>query len=153
MEAVQDWNNVNIQDIDPNFTLLDGPEVYTLRITKGEKKSYIAKKTTATQEAGQEVPFVQLTLTVVDHPNFTGRKLWEPLFPGDFGFKTARRIGEATGVMQTGDTDAWLAELTNVQPTIKVLVEQVPDVFKSQQTGKPENKNQVHWKAGVQPGD
>ena len=150
MEAVQDWNNVNIQDIDPNFTLLE-PEVYSLRITKGEKKSYIAKKTTATQEAGQEVPFVQLTLTVVDHPNFTGRKLWEPLFPGDFGFKTARRIGEATGVMQTGDTDAWLAELTSVQPVIKVLVEQVPDAFKSAQTGKPEFKNQVNFKAGVQP--
>jgi hypothetical protein len=153
MEAIQDWKHIDLKDVDPNFTLLPGPEIYSLRITKAELAAYIARKTTASQEAGQEVPYVKLTLTVVDHPNFTGRKLWESLFPGDFGYKTGRRIMEATGVNQTGTMEEWLTELTSVQPVIKVLVDQVPDQFKSTSTGKPELKNQVNWKGGVQPAD
>lgn len=159
MEPQFDFRHLDLKDIDPNFTLLDGPEVYSLRISKAELATYIAKTTTKNQTAGDEVAYVKLTLNVVDHPKFTGRKLWEPLFPGDFSFKTLKRIEEATGIPQTGSMEAWLLELSAVQPIVKLQVDQVPDVNRDgtpndrtkKSDGTPGMKNVVNWRAGVQP--
>ena len=160
MEPTMDFRYVDLKDIDPNFTLLDGPEFYNLRITKAEFSSYTAKKETKTQQVGDEVTTVKLALTVVDHPKFTGRKLWETLYPGEFSFKVCRRIEDATGVQQTGSLEDWLKELSNVQPVIKVQVDQIPDTIgnppqPNPKTVKPDGtpglKNIVAWRAGVQP--
>jgi hypothetical protein len=154
----------DLKDVDPNFTLLDGPEVYSFRITKAELTSYTAKTTNKNQTAGDEVDYVKLTLTVTNHPKFSGRKLWEPLFPGDFSLKTLKRIEEATGIVQTGSMESWLAEVSQIQPTIKAQVDQVPDLMKEPGTGNmipnPKTvksdgtaglKNVVNWRSGVQP--
>lgn len=159
MEQIISFDYVDLHDVDPNFTLLDGPEVYSLRITKAEMPTYVAKTTTKSQTAGDSVKYVKLTFTVTDHPKFTGRKHWESLFFSDFTLKTLRRIMEATGVDQTGTLEEWLASITQIQPVVKLQVEQVPDVNRdgtpNPQTvnpdGTPRPKNVVNWRAGVQP--
>ena len=160
MEQTMGFEYVDLKDVDPNFTLLYGPEVYSLRITKAEMPTYIAKKTTKNQTAGDEVKYIKFTFTVVDHPKFTGRKHWEPLFgASDFNLKNLKRIEEATGVEQTGSMVDWLGQLTTIQPVIKLQIDKVPDVnfdgsinpnnLKSDGV-TPKDKNVVNWKAGVQ---
>lgn len=154
-----DFEYADLKHVDPNFTLLDGPEVYAFRITKAEIAKYVAKKTTERQTAGQEVSYIKLTLTVTDHNKFTGRKIWEPLFYSEFSLKILKRIEQATGVEQTGSMTDWLTELSNIQPVIRLQVDQVPDVDREgnpnpknvKPDGTPGLKNVVNWKAGVQP--
>lgn len=165
MDPVLDFRYAELRDVDPNFTLLDGPEFYNFRITKAELKSYQVKAESAAvrdgkANAGDDASFINFTLTVVEHPKFTGRKIFEAIFPSDFSLKILKRIEQATGVEQTASMEDWLAQLTSIQPTVKVLVEQVPDLIKgvanpknTKPDGSPGNKNQVSWKSGVQPGD
>lgn len=165
MDPVLDFRYADLKDVDPNFTLLDGPEFYNFRITKAELKSYVVKAESAAVRdgkatAGDEGHYINFALTVVEHPKFTGRKIFETIFPSDFSLKILKRIEQATGVEQTASMENWLVQLTTIQPTIKVLVEQVPDLMKGQPNpktqkpdGSPGNKNQVSWKSGVQPGD
>lgn len=162
MEPVLDFRYVDLKDIDPNFTMLD-PEWYDLRISKAELATYEAKKDTKTHKMGDTCTRIDLAFTVVDHPKFTGRKIWERLFPNDFSFKVLRRIADNTGIQQTGDLEQWLKELATVGPTIRLYVEKVPDVnfdgTLNPKTAKvdpvtgeqtPGEKNQVAWKMGVQ---
>jgi hypothetical protein len=160
MEQTMGFEYVDLKDVDPNFTLLDGPEVYSLRITKAEMPTYIAKTTTKNQTAGDEVKYIKFTFTVVNHNKFTGRKHWEPLFgANDFNLKTLKRIEEATGVEQTGSLESWLGQLSAIQPVVKLQIDQVPDVNRDgtpnpqncKPDGSPKNKNVVNWRAGVQP--
>jgi hypothetical protein len=162
MEPQNSFRYTDLKDVDPNFTLLDGPEVYALRITKAEFKTYIAKTTTKTQTAGEEVEYIQLTFTVANHPKFTGRKHWESFFgaaPDSFSLKCLKRIEEATGVAQTGSMEDWLKELSNIQPIVRLQIDRVPDVNRDgtpnertkKADGTPGEKNVVNWKAGVQP--
>lgn len=158
-----DFRYVDLKDIDPNFTLLD-PEFYNLRITKAELQGYEVKAGSAAALRGEPVgtqkAFVKIAFTVVDHQKFTGRKIWESLFPSDFSFKCLKRIEEATGVPFT-DMEGWLVELTNTAPVVKLKVDKVQDVMRdgtpNQKTmksdGTPGDKNQVDWRAGVQQGD
>lgn len=160
METLSGFDGpINLHDIDPSFTLLEGPEVYSLRIMKVEEPSYVAKKTTKTQVEGETVKYVKFTFTVTDHPKFTGRKHWESLFYSNFSLQILRRIMDATGVSQTGTLQDWFAELNQIQPVIKLEINQVPDVNRDgtpnpntvKEDGTPRNKNVVNWRAGVQP--
>lgn len=159
MEPIVGFDYVNLHDVDPNFTLLDGPEMYSLRITKAELPTYVAKTTNKNQTIGDLVKYVKLTFTVTDHPKFTGRKHWESLFFSDFTLKTLRRIMEATGIDQTGSLEEWFALVSQIQPVVKLQIDQVPDVNRdgtpNPQTvnpdGTPRSKNVVNWRAGVQP--
>lgn len=154
-----DFRHMDLKDVDPNFTKLDGPQVYSLRISSAAFAEYTAKTTNKNQTVGDQVTYIKLALTVVDDPKFTGRKLWEPIFPGDFSAKILKRIEEATGVEQTGDMEGWLAQLSSIQPVIKVQVDLVPDTQRDgspnprtvKQDGSADTKNTVNWKAGVSP--
>jgi hypothetical protein len=163
MDQVMGFEYVDLKNVDPNFTLLDGPEVYSFRITKAEMPTYIAKKDTATQKAGDEVKYIKFTFTVVDHPKYTGRKHWEPLFgANDFNIRILKRIEEATGVVQGGSLASWLEELSTIQPVVKLQIDKVPDgqtlqgVFTPNPgnvnaDGSARDKNVVNWKSGVSP--
>jgi hypothetical protein len=164
MDPSLDFRYVDLKDVDPNFTLLD-PEYYNLRITKAELRTYNVKADSAAVIAGkatvgEERAFINFAFTVVGHDKFTGRKLFESLFPSEFSFKCLKRIEEATGVQQKSSLEDWLAELTQIQPVIKLNVEKVPDVIKGipnpktvRPDGTPGDKNQVAWKSGVAVSD
>lgn len=165
MEPALDFRYVDLKDVDPNFTLLD-TEFYNLRITKAEIKTYVVKADSAAVRNGKAAPgdegrYINFALTVVDHPKFTGRKIFETLFPSEFAFKCLKRIEEATGIPQVSSMEDWLATLSTTQPTVKLQVEQIPDLMKDgspnpknvKSDGSAGNKNQVNWRSGVQPGD
>jgi hypothetical protein len=150
--GVEDFRYINLRDVDPNFTLLDGPEFYNLRITKAEFASYTAKKETKSQQVGDQVTYTKLTFVVVGHPKFTGRKIWSRIFPGDFGYKVMRRIADATGIEPT-DVENFVGQLNSITPVVKLSVVQVPDNFHLKPDGTPGLQNEVDWKSGVQPAD
>lgn len=160
MEAPLDFRYVDLKDVDPNFTLLD-PEVYNLRIVKAAVEEYVSQKDTKSLKMGETGTRFKMTFSVTDHPKFTGRRIWHTFWPNDFDLKNLRRISDATGVPQTGSLADWGAELTQVQPTVKLLVSKVPDVNFSgvpnpqntKEDGTPGERNEITFKAGVQSGD
>lgn len=151
---------VNLSEIDPNFTPVD-EAFYNLRVTKAELRSYVSTKDTKTLKTGDTGEYVNFRFTITGHEKFSGRTLFESLFPNEFTFKVLRRVQDATGVQQTGSLEDWLKELTSISPTIKVKITKVPDVYRdgtanpktAKPDGTPSDKNVVDWKAGVQPGD
>lgn len=165
-EPANDFRYANLNEVDPNFELLD-PEVYTLRISKAELRTYLAK--TANPEkgvnVGDERAYVNFTFTVINHPKFSGRKHFESLFPSNFSLKTLRKIADATGVAQAGTLENWLTSLSSIQPAIKLKVDKVEDLQRVKGSdgeytsipnpatmnsdGTPSMKNTVDWKAGV----
>jgi hypothetical protein len=153
-----DFRYVDLKDVDPNFTLLD-PEMYDLRITKAELVTYVSKHDTKTLKTGEEGTYFKFAFTVVDHPKFTGRKIWETLFPSEFSLKILRRIADNTGISQSGSLEDWCKEVTQISPTVKLMVDKVPDTIgkdgvpnpRTQKAdGTASDKNVINWRAGVQ---
>jgi hypothetical protein len=145
-------------DVDPTFNPIDA-DIYNLRLTKAELRSYTDAK------SGTEKDRVALAFTVVAHDKYSGRKIFETLFPGNFAFVVLHRLADAVGIPQVGGMEDWLAELTQTQPVVKVSVSKVPDgkTFKDgtfvpnpktvRPDGTPSDTNRIEWKAGIQPGD
>ena len=164
MEPATDFRYVDLKDVDPNFTLLD-PEVYNLRITKVEIKTYEIKAGSAAVTSGRANPgdegqFINFNFTVVGHSKFTGRKIFDSLFPSDFTLKCLKRLEEATGIPQNVAMEEWFAKLSSEQPVVKLQVERVPDLIKglpnpktAKSDGTPGDVNKIAWKSGVQSGD
>lgn len=163
--VVEDWNDIHLEDIDPTFTAIPD-DFYNLKISSAEKKSY--DNTAKGGKAGASVKFIY---TVIDHPTFTGRKVFpENMFINNFNLAVFRRIMDATGVQQGPLTfEAWLKELGSVGATLKLKVETVdamkyrkladgsgetyPDPYHQKPDGTPGKKTTINYKAGVQPAD
>lgn len=151
---------VNLSEIDPNFTPVD-PGFYNLRVAKAELRTYIRQKDGKSGVAGTEGEFVNFRFTITGHDRFSGRTLFESLFPSEFTFKILRRIQDNSGVQQTGSLEDWLKELNAVQPVIKLMVDLIPDVYGNgtanpktvKPDGTPSMKNAVNWRGGVSQGD
>ncbi len=117
---------VDLNEIDPTIKPLT-KDFYNLKILKAELKSTTYK---TGDKTGQPLQFVKFTLAIVDHPDFSGRRVFpKPLFEGQSTFKKLRKVMDATGVAQEPGTplDAWLAVLSEAQPTFKAQVTQVLD--------------------------
>ena len=150
-EQVQSWQYVDLNEIDPNVQPL--PEgVYTLKVLRAEHKEGIGKT------SGKAYEQVKFALAVTDHEDYSGRRLWEAFFPGNYGAKAMRRIADATGIMQEPGTTLidWLVVLSEKQPTFKVPISQVEDLDKDGKArsfdvkGNPAKVNKINWFA-VQP--
>jgi hypothetical protein len=158
--AASEFDYVRLQDIDPSFQALE-EDVYNLRILKAEAITYTAKKDTKTAKSGDEAVRYSLQFAVQGHPKYSGRRIFETLFPNDFTWKVFRRIMDATGIPQGDLTISdWLVALTQTQPAVRLKVEATPDVLRDgtpnpknvRPDGSPGLKNVIAWKAGVQPG-
>lgn len=166
-EPVTDFRYANLNEVDPNFELLD-PEVYSLIISKAELRTYAAKTANPAKgiNVGDEGTYVSFMFTVTDHGKFSGRKHFESLFNSPFSLKALRRIADATGIPQTGTLQDWLTSLSGVNPTIKLKIDKVEDVVRTKNPmtgeydsspnprtvksdGSPSMKNVVDWKSGV----
>ena len=150
MSEVLGFDYVDLNEVDPNFTAMP-EDMYTLRILKAEKIDF-QYKTGA--KIGQDGERISLQLAVVEHPELSGRRLFESLFPSNFVYRVLRRIADATGVQQEPGSPltTWLGTLSELQPTFKVKVGFKTDragVVLMTPAGKPQD-NAVDWRE-VQP--
>jgi len=148
---------VDLNEVDPNFKAIDA-DVYDVQILKAELKTFEYKTTTERHAAGDPGQFVKFTLSITNHPTYSGRRLFESLFEGGPTMRFLRKIMDATGVPQQpgAPIDEWLNDLTEIKPIVRVPVEKVPDVDRNgtarstKPDGSPEDKNVVRW-ANVGP--
>lgn len=157
LPAVQSWEYINVNDVDPNFTAIPD-DFYNLRIIQAELKTF-----DKTATGGTKGSLVKLGFAITNHPSLSGRRVYpDGMFLNDFNQKALRRISDATGVQQTGDFPAFLKKLAAVGPVVKLKVETVPDVnfktgapnpFNMKPDGSPGTKTIINYKAGVMPSD
>jgi len=120
------YEYVNLNEVDPTMKPVP-KDYYTLKILKAEMKNTTYK---TGDKAGQPLAFVKFSLAITDHPEFAGRRIFpKPLFDGNSSYKKLRRLMDATGIPQEAGQplDAWLAALSEQQPTFKGPVIQVAD--------------------------
>lgn len=132
-----DFDYLNLADINPEIAPV--PEgSYNFRVVKAEKSSYTAKKDDPKTGvvAGDEMPLIQLRLAVMDDPEYTGRIMFESLFPNSETFRCLRLIQDASGVIQTGNITDWLTDLVNSQATFNAFVKAGVD----KRSGKPNSR-------------
>jgi hypothetical protein len=156
MEDVASFQHVHLDQIDPSFAPIEDG-YYNLKLLSAEYREF--DKTATGGKAGE---FIKFGFAIQDDPKFSGRRVWpQALFPNNFVFKVLRLIQDATGIAQNGDMKAWLVELGNIQPTLKLKVYTGPDVrfdgtpnpHTVKADGTPGDRTDIDWKAGVQPGD
>lgn len=113
---------VDLNEIDPSPDLL--PEaMYNLRVIRAELRSGISQRT------GEPYQAISLTLAVVDHDQYAGRRIFETIFPNVNSLKALRRLMDATGVQQQpGEpiTD-WLQRLVTEQAQFRGLVRELEE--------------------------
>lgn len=161
-QVVNSFKYVHLDQVDPNIKWTPVDEgFYNLRLISAERKEY----TKSPEKGGGTGEFIKLGFAIQESGKFAGKKIYpDALFPNGYTFRVMRRIQDATGISQEGDTDTWLAALQTVQPTLKLMVVNVPDVNFSgvvntknpgynAETGDPGMKTVIDWNAGVQPGD
>jgi hypothetical protein len=155
-ETVNSFQYVHLDQVDPSFTMID-EGFYNLKLITAETREY-----DKTASGGKKGEFIKLGFAVQDHTKFTGRRVYpQPLFPSEFSFRVLRRIQDATGVQQNGDTNSWLAKLQAIGPVMKLKVTVVPDANFAgvpnpktvKPDGSPSDRNDIDWKAGIQPGE
>jgi len=147
------FSYVDLNEVDPSFKPLP-TDFYSLKILKAELKSFNYKKTTANHIAGDPGEFVKFQLAVTDHPEYSGRRIFESLFFGRRELRGLRLLMDATGVVQSPGSpmEEWLKSLSEVQPVFRTKVECKPDINKDgtprsidPKTGLPQDINVVKW--------
>ena len=137
---------MNLSEVDPNQQVLP-QDLYTLKILKAEKKDGVSKST------GKDYSMVKMIFAVVDHPEFSGRRLYDSFFPNPGGLKALRRVMDATGIAQVAGeplTD-WLKQLSVEQPTFKTFIKVEDDVDKNGDAlsldfkGETAKRNRINW--------
>ena len=147
---IEDFVYVNLQDIDPNFSTLPSNN-YTLQVQKAELKEFTYRNGSKAGTQGTRVAF---QFVVVDDADYSGRKVYESMFPSTFSFKALRRLADATGTPQdAGEPLAdWLTKLANEQVKFNIFVDQVEDLDKDGNArstdfkGNPAKVNRINWK-------
>ena len=150
-EQAASFRYTDLNEIDPSNQALP-EDVYTVKVLSAQYVEGIGKT------SGQPYEMVKFFLAITDHENYSGRRLWESFFPGNYGAKAMRRIADATGLMQEPGTSLidWLAVLTEKQPTFKIPVQVVEDLDKDGKArsldikGNPAKINKLNW-FNVQP--
>jgi hypothetical protein len=161
-QIVNSFKYINLENVDPELKRTPIEEgFYNLRLIYAERKEYQK----SAEKGGGTGDFVKFGFAVQDSDKFLGRKVYpDALFPNRFTFAVLRKIQDATGIAQEGDTDTWCNNLQTVQPTLKLKVINVPDVNYSgipnqknpgynAETGDPGMKTTIDWSAGVHQAD
>jgi hypothetical protein len=143
------FSYVDLNEVDPTFKPLP-TNFYQLKVLKAEVKSW-AKN----EKSGE---YVKFQLAVVNHPEYSGRRLFESLFFSKKALRSLRLLMDATGISQVPGSpiEEWLRSLTELQPEFKTKVECLPDLdYKGNvksidpKTGQPMLINVVKWSETV----
>jgi hypothetical protein len=140
----------NLNDIDPTFHAIE-TGIYGFRVNKMEYKTVVPK---SGKNQGVEVPLIQGNFTVINHDQFSGRRLRHTFWlTNTFDQKSLRRLMDATGILQEpGEPlSAYVERFSAAEPpaefktyVVKVTKEEDP------LTGKPGEDNEMKWN-NVQP--
>ena len=134
------FDYVFLGDVDPNFTPVpDG--AYNLRVVKSGLAEITYRRG---KKAGQVGQAIKMTFAVTDDPDYSGRRIFETLFPGDFALRSLRRLMDATGVQQQPDEALaeWLPRLAVEAATFRVPVSSKDGTDAS---GNPTKNNVIAW--------
>lgn len=159
MSEFNTFEYVQLSEVDPNFADVE-PGVYNMKILAAEKVNGVTK---AGPNQGKAYERISLQYAISGHEKFSGRRMFDSLFPNEYTFKILRRLSDNTGIAQEpGEPiESWLKKLSTVQPTVKLFVDTVPDVSFSgvpneknlKSDGTPGNKTVINYKKGISPGD
>jgi hypothetical protein len=142
------FSRTNLNDVDPNFTTVN-EGTYSLRVVKADLTAFVNSKT------GEDSERVNLGLTIFNHPEYSGRRIWETLWEGAFGLRAMRKIMDASGVAQSSDEElaSWLERTIVEKAEFKAFVSNEEDLIKgtpNPRTVKPDGSasliNRVDWK-------
>lgn len=139
----------DLNEVDPNFKPV--PEgTYTYQVLSVEAKEFKYKNTTQYHQAGDTGSYAKLVLGITDHPDHSGRRVFETLFSGPRELRILRRLMDATGVQQTpgAPLTEWFVALTEEKPrfTAPLLVSEETN----NKTGETSSVNRVDWR-GLAP--
>lgn len=147
MEYIMSFSRTNLNEVDPNYTTV--PEsTYSMRVVKADLIPYI-------KNDGSDSERISLSLTIFDHPEYSGRRIWETIWEGSFGLRTLRKLMDVTGVAQSDEPmSSWLERLVVEKAEFKALVQDIADLTKdgvpNPRTVKPDGtankKNTVDWR-------
>ena len=127
MENPTGFAHVHLSEIDPTFRPV-AERFYDLKIYKATHGTY-------TTAAGKSGEYVKFQLAIVNDAEYTGRRLFPTLFFGPRELRTLRKLQDNTAVVQEPGEPFlnWLERLSQVQPTFRTKVLQVP----SDERGNP----------------
>jgi hypothetical protein len=150
MSTDNTFDHIHLSEVDPNFSNI-APGVYTIQPQLASLAEFTYKQG---ERAGQTGQYVKFRFVVTDDETYSGRRLYESLFPNQMTFKILRRISDATGIQQeTGEPLAdWLTKLASEQPKFRVQIVEEPDLNRDgtpkalDVNGDPVKVNKVVWK-------
>jgi len=128
-EMSNSFEYIHLNDIDPNFAPIE-TGVYSLQLKELKRRVYFYKADHPSVIAGDvaegEVKGDRITsrCVITDHPELSGRQVWNTLWPNQSTFKALRRLADATGIIQDDEEgfDAWLQRVEEEAPRFKCLV-------------------------------
>lgn len=142
--AELDFMNARLEDFDGSKPLPE--DIYTFVISKVEPRTYTKKKG---PDAGQEGSYLSITLSVVNHDTFSGRRLYEPFFPNSGSLKILSLLSQTLGVPQEpGEAvDDWLVRISQSTPPLpfNMPVGVKQGNFKTDANGNYLDENTVNW--------
>ncbi len=144
MPKYESFAHANLNEIDPNWTPVPDDR-YKLQIQSMTLHTFEYKNGPSAGTTGERIA---VRLAIVEHPEFSGRVLWDNFWLKESDFKSMRKIMDATGIPQDGDIQGWLEAITQEQPVVDVFVSVVEET--NRQTGNTEPTNKVVWRE-VQP--
>lgn len=130
------FEHVDLMDIDPTVKKIE-PGFYNLQVLSAKIENIVYK---TGDRAGQEGQMIKLRLAVVDSQDYSGRNLFETLWPGNFCFKALRRLSDATGVPPSSVPE-FIENLNTVKPRFRTKI----DIKDRQVRGEMQADNVVNW--------
>ena len=142
------FSRTNLNEVDPNYTTV--PEgTYNMRVVKADLIPYV-------KPDGSDAERISLSLTIFDHPEYSGQRIWETIWEGSFGLRTMRKLMDASGIAQFSDEvlPSWLERLVVEKAEFKALVQDIEDLTRDgvpnprtvRPDGSANKKNTVDWR-------
>ena len=130
----------NLNDVDPTFHPIP-KGVYAYRVAKLEYRTVTPK---SGKNAGVEVPIVSGSFSVINHDEFSGRRIRHTFWiTNPYDQKSLRRFADAIGIMQEpGEPlQAYIERLNSQNPALEFRT--FTDVKPGQDGG--EGDNEMKW--------
>ena len=146
------FEHVNLADVDPGQASLPD-RVYTLQVADAALKTFMYKPGSKKYvEGGSEEEntgeYIQVQLAIAEDPEFSGRRVFQTLWPGKGTNKQLRQLMEITGIAPEGplaegqDYVNYLKEFKNqrVQFRMPVTTTDKPDA-----DGTPRKRTEANF--------
>lgn len=134
------FEHINLNEVSTESELIP-PADYNLKLTKVEKKTY--DKTATGGNAGE---YINFSVGITDDPNYTGRRVFQTLFPSKGMPKQLKRLMDATGIEPEGTFESldavvtWMESIRQAGATFSAPVTANPETDKRDGSSRPVNR-------------